>query len=323
MEKEITLTTFAKDCIQGLSSIPKYLSSKYFYNSKGSQIFQQIMRMPEYYLTDCELEIFQEQKEDIYRVIIEQTKEPDQFELLELGAGDGLKTKVLLKHFLEQDISFEYVPIDISKSAIHQLLGELEADFPNLKTKALIGDYFHMLEDFNKTDEHPKVILFLGSNIGNFNHHGAIHFLSSLGNQMKENDLLLVGFDLKKDPQIILNAYDDPHGYTEAFNLNLLERMNTELGAHFELEKFKHLETYEEECGTARSYLMSTEDQYVEIDQLQETIHFRKEEPIFMEVSQKYDDSMIKIMAKESGFKIVRNFYDKRQFYTNSLWRKV
>lgn len=323
MRKEIILTEFAQDCIQGLSAPEKYLSSKYFYDQKGSEIFQQIMRMPEYYLTDCELEIFHTQKEEIFNSINEQTQNPNQFELVELGAGDGMKTKILLDHFLKKQASFEYVPIDISKSAIDQLLNELKLDFPELKTQALAGDYFHLLEDFNKTDEHPKIILFLGSNIGNFRYPKDIQFLSKLGEQMKENDLIFIGFDLKKDPQTIIEAYDDPHGYTTAFNLNLLERMNRELGANFDLTQFKHTETYEEESGSAKSYLISLKNQQVNLALYGQTFFFEKEEPIFMEISQKYDEAMILAMAKNSGFEIVRNFYDKRQFYTNSLWRKV
>lgn len=323
MKKEIILTEFARDCIKGLSAPNKYLSSKYFYDRKGSEIFQQIMRMPEYYLTDCELEIFHTQKEEIFSTIIEQIQNPDQFNLVELGAGDGLKTKILLDHFLNQKIPFEYVPIDISKSAIDQLLNELKNDFPELKTKALAGDYFHLLEDFNRIDKHPKIILFLGSNIGNFRHPKDIQFLSKLGEQMKENDLIFIGFDLKKDPQTIIQAYDDPHGYTNAFNLNLLERMNRELGANFDLTQFKHTETYEEESGSAKSYLISLKNQQVNLELFGQTFFFEEGEPIFMEISQKYDEQMIQDMARNSGFEIVRNFYDKRLFYTDSLWRKV
>lgn len=314
--EQLILTSFAKDCLDGLMADQKYLSSKYFYDKRGSEIFQDIMRMPEYYLTDCELEIFQQQKEDIYSAF---STNSSTLELVELGAGDGLKTKILLSHFLDQNLDFEYAPIDISESAVHQLINELKNKFPNLRTRALIGDYFHLLEELNHQDI-PKVLMFLGSNIGNFSWNEAVSFLSQLRSQMKNQDQLFIGFDLKKDPQIILKAYSDPHGHTAAFNLNLLNRINKELVANFDLSSFKHLETYDQESGATKSYLISQKKQTVDLSKLDEQIYFEKGESIFMEVSQKYDEGMISDLAHTSGFKVSQNFYDSRQYYINSLW---
>lgn len=318
MSEQILLTNFAKDTITGLSSEKKYLSSKYFYDTKGSQIFQDIMRMPEYYLTDCELEIFEKQKEDIFQAFSLKSKV---FELVELGAGDGLKTKILLSHFLLKNIKFEYLPIDISRSAIEQLEADLIHEMPSLKTKGLIGDYFHLLEELNQSDQRPKIILFLGSNIGNFSEDEAIEFLGHIGEKMKADDQLFIGFDLKKDPQIILDAYSDPHGHTAAFNLNLLHRINRELDANFDLTCFEHLETYDTNNGAAKSYLVSKKKQSVKINSMAELIDFEEGERIFMEISQKYSESSLRKIADRSGFEIVRNFYDSRLYYTNSLWK--
>lgn len=315
--EQLILSTFAKDCMDGLLAKKKYLSSKYFYDHRGSEIFQDIMRMPEYYLTDCELEIFERQKEDIYNSF---STNSSTFELVELGAGDGLKTKILLSHFLSKRIDFEYAPIDISESAVKQLLQDLDQEFPDLKTRGLIGDYFHLLEELNHQDT-PKILLFLGSNIGNFSREEAVSFLSQLRNQMKDQDQIFIGFDLKKDPQIILNAYSDPHGHTAAFNLNLLKRMNRELDANFDISEFKHLETYDEESGSTRSFLISQKKQMVKFPKLEEEISFEKGESIFMEISQKYDDTMINDLAQASGFKVNKNFYDSRHYYLNSLWK--
>lgn len=314
--EQIILSTFAKDCLDGLSANKKYLSSKYFYDKRGSEIFQDIMRMPEYYLTDCELEIFEQQKEAIYHAF---SNHSSAFELVELGAGDGLKTKILLSHFLDQNLDFEYAPIDISESAVHQLLADLKKELPRLKTKALIGDYFHLLEELNHQDI-PKVIMFLGSNIGNFSWEEALSFLSQLRNQMKDKDQLFIGFDLKKDPKVILNAYSDPHGHTAAFNLNLLQRINRELDADFNLSNFKHLETYDKESGATKSFLMSQQKQKVHLAILDEELSFEKGESIFMEISQKYDESMIQRLASKAGFVLKQNFYDSRKYYLNSLW---
>jgi len=318
MEQQITLTEFAQDVLQGLSSESKYLSSKYFYDDEGSRIFQDIMRMPEYYLTDCELEIFETQKQDIYEAF---RVNGSHFELVELGAGDGLKTKILLSHFLQQKANFEYMPVDISNDVIVNLVSELKNELPKLETNGKVGDYFKLLGEINKNDNTPKVLLFLGSNIGNFNEEKAISFLRQLREVMHQNDKLFIGFDLKKDENTILKAYNDPHGHTAAFNLNLLLRINKELNANFVLEDFQHIETYNPKTGIAKSHLISLRKQEVFIRNLGEGISFEKGEPIYMEMSQKYDEEMINHLAKISGFELVRNFFDSRQYYTNSLWR--
>lgn len=318
MQDQLLLTSFAQDTLTGLSAQQKSLSSKYFYDTNGSKIFQSIMNMPEYYLTDCELEIFETQTAEILESF---KNNGDAFELVELGAGDGLKTKKLLSYFLHKNINFEYAPIDISKSAVLQLIDDLNTDFPNLKTRPLIGDYFDLLEELNQKEDKPKIILFLGSNIGNFREDEAIGFLSQLRAQMKDGDQIFIGFDLKKDANTILNAYNDPHGHTAQFNLNLLERINRELGGNFQTEFFQHQETYDPQTGAAKSFIISSRQQSVLIDDLSQEFHFAEGEKIFVEISQKYDEKMIEKMAEKSGFQIVRNFQDKRLFYMNSLWK--
>lgn len=317
MQEELVLTSFARDTLEGLTAYPKYLSSKYFYDDKGSEIFQKIMRMPEYYLTDCELEIFELQKQNILESF---TVNNSVFELVELGAGDGLKTKILLKHFLSKQIDFEYAPIDISEAAVVNLIEDLKKDLPRLKTKPLIGDYFELLGELKRTDSKPKILLFLGSNIGNFEEESAVNFLKQLKNVMHPHDLLFIGFDLKKEPVIIMDAYNDPHGFTSDFNLNLLRRMNNELGANFNLDRFKHEEVYDEKTGAARSYIVSLEQQQVLFDELNTKISFKKNEKIYVEISQKYDEAMIQNLARKSGFKVQQNFFDSKNYFVDSLW---
>jgi uncharacterized SAM-dependent methyltransferase len=178
------------------------------------------------------------------------------------------------------------------------------------------------MEEINSYDKTDKILFFLGSNIGNFTNQKSVVFLHHIWEIMNDNDQLFIGFDLKKDPEVILNAYNDPHGYTASFNLNLLRRINEELGADFELLKFIHQETYDPQTGTAKSYLVSREKQQVSIDALDRKIQFERWEPIFMEMSQKYDLPLIQSLADQSGFEIVRNFTDRRQYFMNSLWRK-
>jgi dimethylhistidine N-methyltransferase len=316
MEQIVRISEFAKDTLEGLTSEKKFLSSKYFYDEKGSRIFQDIMRMPEYYLTDCELEIMETHKQDIFKEFIGIEK---QLKLLELGAGDGLKTKILLNHFIGNNANFEYSPIDISGESIRNLVSDLENEIPKLKVNGLIGDYFKLIDNFKNRSHLKKVILFLGSNIGNFNKQTSLVFFKSLADVMNPKDQVFVGFDLKKETSVIMDAYNDPHGHTASFNLNLLNRINNELNADFVIENFMHHETYDPNTGTAKSYLISKCDQKVSIAEIEKTIKFVKYERIFTEISQKYDMEMIEELADATGFEIVRNFYDERQYFVNSL----
>jgi len=318
MEKIAVQNDFLEDTLQGLSARPKYLSSKYFYDDRGSKIFEDIMRMPEYYLTNCELEIFQTHKQSILEEFV---KVNGGFELVELGAGDGLKTKILLTHFLKQQTGLRYAPIDISSVAIENLVNDLKIQIPDLKVKGRIGDYFELMKEIKINGYSRKIILFLGSNIGNYSPEESHNFLNSLKAVMYNQDLVFIGFDLKKEPKIILDAYNDPHGHTANFNLNLLQRINSELDADFDLTSFKHQEEYNPETGTAKSYLISQKQQKINIQFLDKMISFEEGEKIFMEMSQKYDLEMINQLAEKSGFEIVRNFFDERQYFVNSLWK--
>ncbi len=318
MEQIETNTDFAKDVQTGLTSGTKSLSSKYFYDDTGSRIFQDIMRMPEYYLTDCELEIFETQKQHIFESF---TESGDEFELIELGAGDGMKTRILLSYLLEKNCDFKYIPIDISEDAVSNLVIDLELKLPELNIIGKVGDYFELLNEKEFNGQTKKILLFLGSNIGNYNYPDTLAFLSKLKEVMNPRDLLFIGFDMKKDSDIILKAYNDPHGHTAAFNLNLLQRINDELDADFILQNFKHREVYDSETGTAKSELISIKNQSVEIKELNLTVSFEEGEAIFMEISQKYDTVMINELAERSGFQVVRNFFDKRLFFMNSLWK--
>ena len=318
MEQIAIQTDFAVDVLAGLSSKQKFLSSKYFYDDRGSRIFQDIMQMPEYYLTDCELEIFETKKQEI---LVDFARQQAHFELVELGAGDGLKTKILLSHFLSKNIDFKYSPIDISEVAVKNLVIDLENEIPDLKVTGLIGDYFNLIKDIKVNGYPKKIILFLGSNIGNYNKQMSLEFFRQLRNVLNPKDQVFIGFDLKKDPDIILKAYNDPHGHTSAFNLNLLQRINNELVADFNLDNFKHKEVYDPQSGTAISFLVSLKKQEVEIRDMNLSISFEEGESIFMEMSQKYDMKMIYELATKSGFEIVRNFYDERQYFVNSLWK--
>ncbi|NNE97962.1 MAG: L-histidine N(alpha)-methyltransferase [Pyrinomonadaceae bacterium] len=316
--KSITNKTFAEDVLDGLSDEPKHLSSKYFYDDEGSRLFQEIMKLPEYYLTRSEYEIFRKQTEEIYQAF---DANKGEFDLIELGAGDGIKTSLLVDYFLKMDSRFSYVPIDISSEALNFLTDKFHREFPNLDIQTERGDYFKTLETFKERSDKRKVILFLGSNIGNFSAPQALEFFRHLHEVMNKNDSIFIGFDLHKNPKTILNAYDDSLNVTARFNLNLLKRMNRELGANFETDNFLHYASYHPTECAARSYLISQKDHDVFIEELGREFHFKKWEPIYMEVSQKYNLEMIEELASNSGFEIVQNFYDENRFYSNSLWK--
>jgi L-histidine Nalpha-methyltransferase len=310
--------TFAEDVLAGFTSTPKSLSSKYFYDDEGSRLFMEIMKLPEYYLTRSELEIFTDQTDEIFRAVSDGTSE---FDLIELGAGDGTKTAVLIDHFLRQNANFTYLPIDISQEALDALSTQFRNKFPGLSITTKNGDYFRILESLKNGSGRRKILMFLGSNIGNFSREQSLDFFRELRAVMNDNDLLFIGFDLQKDPQVIVDAYDDARGVTAAFNLNLLRRINRELGANFDLEKFSHYAVYRPVECAARSFLISREKQTVFIEALNRGFDFEQWEAIFMEISQKYSLAMIAELARESGFSIETNFFDSRNYYADSLWK--
>lgn len=309
---------FALSVLEGLESTPKQISSKYFYDENGDRLFQQIMRMPSYYLTDSEYEIFDLQKESILQQLGSRP-----FDLIELGAGDGLKTKVLLRHLLQKGVSFKYRPVDISSSVLDALQGSLEEELPDLEVAPLNGEYFQVLEELQQLGDHQKkVIFFLGANIGNLTKEESLSFLSRLNDLLSPGDMLLLGVDLKKDPAVILEAYNDAEGVTAAFNLNLLHRINRELDGNFEVEHFKHWETYNPLSGETKSYIVSKVQQEVEIGAISSIIHFDAWEAIEVELSQKYSVEDVELLAKKSGFRLVKNFYDSKRYFIDSLWIK-
>ncbi len=311
--------TFKREVTEGLTCFPKHLSSKYFYDKKGDKLFQDIMAMPSYYLTGCEFEII---SKNIFTIGELFRDRKNGLDLIELGAGDGKKTKVLLKYMAENNFNFVYKPIDISENAVELLSNNLAHEMPTLAVDAEVGEYFEVLERLKGFNKRKKVIMVLGSNIGNLRHPKAIDFLSKLKDAMLPEDFLFMGFDQKKNPQTILNAYNDETGITAAFNKNVLTRINRELGGNFDVEKFKHWEVYNPETGTAQSYLVATEPMEVTIEQLQLTVNFEQWETIHTEISQKYDDKIVNWLADEAGLEIETSFTDEKGYYKNYAFRR-
>ena len=305
---------FAIDVDAGLSQQNKTLPSKYFYDQKGDELFMQIMELPEYYLTRAEHEIFTEQTPALIDAL---GVSPQQhFELIELGAGDGSKTKHLLKALLEQGYLFDYLPIDISGHVLELLASNLLAELPTLSLKAQQGDYFEILQSLKQSSA-PKVMLFLGSNIGNMTDAEAADFIYDLGANLAAGDKMLLGADLIKSADIVLPAYDDTQGVTKAFNMNLLHRMNNELGANFVIEQFDHLAEYTEAEGIAKSFIVSQASQQVHIAATNKTYDFAAGEKIHVEVSRKYSQQVLGSILEKTDFTISRLLTDRQGYFAD------
>ncbi|MCZ6776652.1 MAG: L-histidine N(alpha)-methyltransferase [Ignavibacteria bacterium] len=307
---------FALDVLVGLSTPRKKIPSKYFYDEKGSRLFRQITEQPEYYLTNCELEIIDHHKEATARYV-----DYGPFNLVELGAGFSKKTIALLEYFAESKLDFQYVPIDISEPAMRSLVQSLDSRFPAMEVNGLVTDYFNGLKWLNNRYKRRNLVLFLGSTIGNFTHAEGCVFLRNVWNCLNHDDVVLLGFDLKKDIELLLRAYNDARGVTREFNLNLLHRINRELGGQFDVTKFRHFGTYNVFSGGIESYLVSLEKQSVFIEMIGRSFSFEAWEPIHMEYSYKYLISDIEQLAGETGFEIYEHLYDSRRFFMDSIWR--
>jgi L-histidine N-alpha-methyltransferase len=310
-------STFEKDIHLGLSAPVKYISSKYFYDDIGSGIFQQIMKMPEYYPTACEFEILSLQSDQI----IDKLHFSSPFNIVEFGAGDGVKTRQLLRKLMERNIDFTYVPIDISARAISELQANMLDVLPDMQIKPLTGNYFTMAGEL-LSQQKPALFLFLGGNIGNYQQQEANQLMQQFAMHMMPGDKLLTGFDLKKNPATIRNAYDDKQGVTKAFNLNLLTRINRELGGNIEISQFDFYSHYDPVSGAVKSYLVSLADQRVHLSKNGQSYSFQKNEVIWTELSQKYTLESIEELAALNNFTVVEHFLDCKHYFTDSMWAK-
>lgn len=306
---------FVIDVLTGLSSLPKSISAKYFYDDIGSELFQKISQHPDYYLTKTEYAIF----EKIGNIIPKILNEPE-IDIIELGVGDGHKSRLIIDGFLAKGCKVNFYPIDISDKAM-QLLGENLTIDDSLNIHGVVADYFHGLNHLKEISDNKKLVLFLGSNIGNFTRAESQDFLAKLWLSLNDRDHVLIGFDLIKDPEILNKAYNDDDGLTKAFNLNLLNRINVELGGNFNGSKFQHYGFYNPTKECMESYLVSLEDQYVHISTLEKTFHFEKFEAMHLESSHKYSPPEISHLANNNSFHVEQNFSDEKHYFIDALWQ--
>jgi L-histidine N-alpha-methyltransferase len=315
-EDSSTEGLFAQDVLSGLSNSPKSLPCRYIYDDEGDQLFREITEQPEYYLTRTEYSILRTHAADIAKHIGK-----GEFNMVELGPGDGGKARVLMERFSALDLMYRFVPIDICESSLEYIIEQSGKRLPGVPVDGLVADYNDGLVWLANSSTSRNFVMFLGSNIGNFEPESGKAFLSRLRRALKPGDLVLIGFDLKKDIEILNRAYNDELGITDRFHLNLLRRINNELGGEFELDTFEYSGSYNAASGAIESYLVSNVDQTVNINALDRSFSFKAWEPIQTECSRKYTISEIDEMATEAGFSLVENFIDQRHFFIDSLWR--
>lgn len=307
-------SSFTGDVGRGLSGSPKHLDCRYFYDYEGSILFEAICGLPEYYQTRTERGILEKNAGEIIGGL------PGDVVLVELGSGSSVKTTIIIEALLEKNGSASYTPIDISRSMLEESATQLRARYDGLEIVSIAAEYTEGLARLREFDKRPELILWLGSSIGNFERDGAVAFLKGITAGLTSRDRLLIGFDLVKDLEVLKKAYNDSRGVTAAFDLNLLARINRELGGEFDIDSFEHTAEYNTEKDRIEMYLVSKRDQDVPIESLNRTFHFDKGERIHTENSHKYTQAAIEEIADEVGLHIIRQWNDPRDWFNLTLF---
>ena len=300
------LESFLAEVLIGLRKPQKELPSKYFYDERGSQLFERICELKEYYITGIEASIMRSHIKEIVELIGPHVL------VIEHGCGNCEKVRFLMDH-LHDPVAF--IPIDISQEQLVQVAKELDSIFPQLQVLPVCADYTSNFElPIPKRESKRTVVYFPGSTIGNFDPMPARHFLEHVANLCGSDGALLTGVDLKKDPAVLHDAYNDSQGVTAAFNLNLLERINRELGCDFQLDAFEHYAFYNPRESRVEMHLISQKNQAVHVDG--ETISFTRGESIWTESSYKYDLDEFEQIAAVAGFRVERVWVDERRWFS-------
>ena len=307
--------SFAEEIASSLDRNSKFIHPKFFYDQKGSELFEKICILPEYYPTRTEISIIKQLQEELPSFL------DDEFRLVELGSGASVKTRLLLDVFAQSQKTTEYFPIDISE-ILAESSEQLLRDYSNLKITGIIDTYEGGLEFLKSYDEKRNLIVFLGSSFGNFAPVDGYKFLEKVYSTMKSGDLFLIGLDLVKDILILESAYDDSSGVTADFNLNVLSRINDELDADFNLKNFSHHSLYNEKDQRIEMYLKSLSEQSIIISKSNLELKLHKDELIHTEFSHKYHLSQIHDLLDDVGFELKHTWLDEKKYFSLSLVSK-
>ncbi|HEY9085036.1 MAG TPA: L-histidine N(alpha)-methyltransferase [Candidatus Tyrphobacter sp.] len=303
---------FAEDVRVGLEASPKRLAPRHLYDGIGSALYEAITLLPEYYLTRAEMEILERDAGKILERVGE-------VEIVELGPGDGRKSRIVLEAALRRQTHVRYNPIDISATSLRALAERLVVEYDRLTVAAQCGDYVRALQSRSLRGPMRKLVLFLGSSIGNYERADAIALLRTISTALKSGDALLLGVDLKKSREALELAYDDPAGVTAAFNRNILARINRELGGAFDLRTFRFFVRYDEKRASVDSFQQSVREQRVRIAALDLEVPFVEGECILTESSYKYERADVQRMAEESGFRVGADWTDSAGRFSVNL----
>ena len=312
--EQVLLPAIAAEVAQGLRRSPKSLPPWLFYDQRGSELFEQITRLPEYYLTRTERAILEANADEICRLA------GSNLTVIELGAGTADKTRILLSRLLRRQLKLRYVPVDVSRAALESAEQRLRTELPELDVHPIVADY---TLDRLDPGEAPgrKLVLYLGSSIGNFEPDAAVTLLSRVRAGLRPGDCLLLGADRAKSGSVLVPAYADAQGVTEQFNKNILARINRELGADFDLTNFRHIAEWNPRASRIEIYLESACRQAVWIESLHMSVRFETGERLHTENSYKYTDSSVRQMLCSSGFTLERTFNDPQQWFGVHLAR--
>lgn len=310
----VLTSTIAECVLQGLSARPKRLPPKLFYDAEGSRLFEEITTTPEYYPTRTEFGILQQYAAEIVSAA------GSNLSLIELGAGSASKTRVLIAALLRRQMRLEFHPVDVSPTALEAAVKSLNGDFPRLHVRPIVADYSYGVPQL-RTLPGRKLVLFIGSTIGNFEPEEAREFLQHVRDSLRSGDVLLLGFDMVKNAQILHDAYNDRGGVTAEFNKNVLARINRELGGNFDLKTFDHVAFWNPQKSRIEMHLQSRTDQVVYVHDPDENFHFNRGERIHTENSYKFSGESISGLLRDSGLRMEKCWTDQHEWFRVVLAR--
>jgi dimethylhistidine N-methyltransferase len=307
---------FARAVREGLTKkVGKTLPCKFIYDAYGSKIFEEVSTIEEYYPTQTELNIIVDRSDEIARLCGPRTA------VIEMGSGSSIKTRHILDSLIKNDRDLTYFPIDISSDALRSAAAALKREYPRITINPLEGEYESLLQKVNGSDYDTVLVLWLGTSIGNFEPDEADGILCRIHDLFAANGMIIVGIDLKKDRSILERAYNDASGVTARFNLNLLGRINRELGGHFDLNAFEHRAFYNQDASRIEMHIMSRCAQTVAIDRLGINVRFAEGETIHTENSYKFSKEDIAQVAGRSGFQLLHHWCDSRRLFSVNVLR--
>jgi dimethylhistidine N-methyltransferase len=310
----VLASPIAEEVCEGLSSHPKRLPPKLFYDAEGSRLFEQITETPEYYPTRTERGILERHAQAVV------AQAGTNLTLVEMGAGSASKTRVLITALLRRQLRLDFYPVDVSSSALHEAVSSLNGDFRGLHVSPIVADYSRQIPPLQSLPGR-KLVLFIGSSIGNFEPEEARGFLKRLRRSLAPGDALLLGFDMRKDPATLHAAYNDRQGVTARFNKNVLARINRELDGRFDLSAFEHVAFWDQKKSRIEMHLESAVEQIVWVQDLDQAFYFSRGERLHTENSYKFSDATIATLLRGTGLRLENTWTDPKEWFSVVLAR--